>query len=90
MLALVQTSQFRRDLKKALKRGKDLASLGAVVDALQREKPLPVSNRDHALVGDYAGHRECHIQPDWLLIYRIDHGELILILQRTGTHADLM
>jgi len=90
MLALVQTSQFRRDLKRALKRGEDLALLGAVIDALQREKPLPLANRDHALVGDYVGHRECHIRPDWLLIYRVDRSELILILQRTGTHADLM
>lgn len=90
MLALVQTSQFRRDLKKAIKRGKDLAWLGAVIDMLQHEKPLPPANRDHALVGDYIGHRECHVQPDWLLVYRVDHAELILVLQRTGTHADLM
>ncbi|MCL2483299.1 MAG: type II toxin-antitoxin system YafQ family toxin [Propionibacteriaceae bacterium] len=90
MLALVQTSQFRRDLKKAIKRGRDLVLLTAIIDTLQREKPLPPANRDHALVGDYIGHRECHVQPDWLLVYRVDHAELILVLQRTGTHADLM
>jgi len=90
MLALAQTSQFRRDLKKAIKRGKDLALLSAVIDMLQHEKPLPPANRDHALVGDYIGHRECHVQPDWLLVYRVDHAELILVLQRAGTHADLM
>jgi len=90
MLSLVQTTQFRKDLKRARKRGRDLALLGAVVSRLQREEPLPVANCDHALVGDYFGFRECHIQPDWLLIYRVDRGQLILVLQRTGSHSDLM
>jgi len=90
MLTLVQTSQFRRDLKRARKSGRDLTLLGTIVDKLQREEPLPPANRDYALVGNYVGSRECHIQSDWLLIYRVEHGDLILVLQRTGTHSDLM
>jgi len=90
MLRLVHTTQFRKDLKLARKRGRDLTLLGSVIHCLQKEEPLPVANRDHALVGDYIGFRECHIQPDWLLIYRVDRGQLILVLQRTGTHSDLM
>ena len=57
---------------------------------LQREQALPSANRDHALTGNYAGNRECHIQPDWLLIYRVERAELVLVLLRTGTHSDLM
>ena len=60
-----------------------------VVKKLADGEPLPQKNRDHALIGNYAGCRECHITPDWLLIYEIDHGELILYLTRTGTHSDL-
>jgi len=89
-LSLVQTTQFRQDLKRARKRGRDLGLLGAVITLLQQSQPLPESNRDHALVGDYVGCRECHIQPDWLLVYRVDQKQLVLILQRTGTHSDLM
>jgi len=90
MLELVQTTQFRRDLKRARRRGRDLVLLSTVIGQLQREEKLPASCRDHALVGNYSGSRECHIQPDWLLIYRIDYGVLVLVLQRTGTHSDLM
>ncbi|MCL2470252.1 MAG: type II toxin-antitoxin system mRNA interferase toxin, RelE/StbE family [Propionibacteriaceae bacterium] len=57
---------------------------------MQREQPLPAAYRDHALVADYQGFRECHVQPGWRLIYRVNHGELILVLQRTGWHADLL
>ena len=90
MLAIYQTSQFRADLKRARKRDRNLLLLGEVVNKHQNEEPLPAARRDHALTGDYAGNRECHIQPDWLLIYRVDHGQLILVLQRTGSHSDLM
>lgn len=69
------------------KRGHDLAALRAVVDTLCQRRPLEARLRDHALTGQLAGHRECHIRPDWLLIYRVGKGTLILY--RTGTHADL-
>lgn len=89
MLEIVPSNQFKKDLKLAQKRGLRLELLQEVVDTLSIQKPLPVSNRDHALSGNYAGFRECHIQPDWLLIYRIDEGELFLFLSRTGSHSDL-
>ena len=60
-----------------------------VIDLLAKRKPLPPKYKDHALTGDYTGCRECHITPDWLLVYRIDNEEMILILTRTGTHSDL-
>ena len=63
--------------------------LEAVILELQQEKPLAEKYKDHALVGNYVGFRECHIQPNWLLIYTIDHGNLILTASRTGTYADL-
>ena len=63
--------------------------MNAAIDALLAGETLPEKMRDHELAGSYYGHRECHIEPDWLLIYRIDHGELILTAVRTGTHSDL-
>ena len=63
--------------------------LDSVIETLQEEKPLGAKYNDHALTGNYAGHRECHIQPDWLLIYRVDKGNLLLVATRTGTHTDL-
>lgn len=89
MLELVTTSQFRKDYKRIKKRGYDLSLLESVIHILLMEKPLARHHRDHALTGDYAGFRECHIQPDWLLIYTIDRGSLLLTASRTGTHADL-
>ena len=89
MLDLVLSNRFKRDLKLAARRGYNLDLLEQVVDKLSRQEPLPTKNMDHALSGDYAGFRECHIQPDWLLVYRIDDGNLILFLSRTGTHSDL-
>ena len=89
MLDIVLSNRFRRDIKLAVKRGYDLDLMDIVVDKLSRQESLPPKNMDHALSGDYAGFRECHIQPDWLLIYRIDDRELILFLSRTGTHSDL-
>ena len=89
MLDVVLSNQFKKDLKAAKKRGYDLELLNDIVDALSCGALLPPKNRDHELTGDYKGFRECHIQPDWLLIYRIDKGELFLFLSRTGTHSDL-
>ncbi len=89
MLDVVMSNQFRRDLKLAAKRGYDLNLLDEVVTKLASKETLPEKNRDHNLTGKYAGFRECHIQPDWLLVYRIDETEIILFLSRTGTHVDL-
>ena len=89
MLDLVTTAQFRKDLKRIRKRGYDLSKLGDILQSLQREELLPVKHHDHALTGDYIGFRECHIEPDWLLVYAIDKGQLILTASRTGTHSDL-
>ena len=89
------TTQFRRDYKLAMKRGLRIALLEEVVERLAMGEPLPEKNRDHALTGDWVGHRECHIQPDWLLIYEISHGYrmegdvLVLTLARTSSHSDL-
>lgn len=83
------TTQFRKDYKLAMKRGLRIALLEEVVERLAMGEPLPEKNRDHALTGDWVGHRECHIQPDWLLIYRIEDDVLVLTLARTGTHSDL-
>lgn len=89
MLEIVLSNRFKKDLKLAAKRKCDLALLEEVVNALAADKALPEKNRDHPLYGDYSGFRECHIQPDWLLIYRTDETELLLFLFRTGTHSDL-
>lgn len=89
MLMLRTTSKFRKDYKLAKKRGLDLGLLEEVIDQLLNEKPLDKKHRDHALTGNYIGFRECHIQPDWLLIYAVDQGQLVLTVARTGTHSDL-
>lgn len=89
MLKIVLTNKFQRDLKLAKKRGYNLDALKDVVDTLSKEEPLPKKNRDHSLSGNFSDYRECHIAPDWLLIYRVFHDELILVLSRTGTHSDL-
>lgn len=83
------TTQFKRDYKLAMKRGMDMGLLEDVISTLAMGIPLPEKNREHALTGDWAGYRECHVLPDWLLIYRIDDGVLVLTLSRTGTHRDL-
>ena len=89
MLKLKLTAQYRKDQKRLYRRGYDMEKIKAVIAILLENKPLPLKNKDHALVGDYAGFRECHVLPDWLLIYKIDNDELVLIAFRTGTHADL-
>lgn len=83
------STRFQKDLKRIQKRGYDLGLLTNVIKKLAAGEELPPKNRDHALVGDYSGCRECHIAPDWLLVYEIDGDELLLYLTRTGTHSDL-
>lgn len=91
MLKLEFSSQFKRDFKLAVKRGCDPKRLEEVVELLQAEKPLPRSYRDHELTNsrNYKDMRECHIEPDWLLVYKIYRNTLILKLIRTGSHSDL-
>ena len=89
MLKIVPSNRFKRDLKQAVKRRLNLDLLNTVVTMLAEEKDLPPKYRDHELSGGYSGFRECHIQPNWLLIYRIEALELELYLFRTGTHSDL-
>ena len=86
---LVLTSLFKKDLKVIKKRGYNLSLLNNVVDMLTMGQPLPEKYKDHNLIGNYKGCRDCHITPDWLLIYEISEGELILYLTRTGTRSDL-
>lgn len=83
------TAQFKKDYKLAMKRHLDVTLLEDVVAALAMGEPLPERHRDHGLSGNWTGHRECHILPDWLLIYRIEGNVLVLTLSRTGTHGDL-
>lgn len=87
--AVKPTSRFQKDLKRIQKRGYDISLLTDIIKKLANGEQLPEKNKDHALGGDYIGCRECHITPDWLLIYEIDNGELLLYLTRTGTHSDL-
>lgn len=89
MLELVTTGQFHKDYRRVKKRGYDMKLLEDVTHILQAEQPLAAQYRDHGLIGNYAGFRECHISPDWLLIYAIDKDKLILTASRTGTHSDL-
>ncbi len=86
---IVWTTRFKKDYKLAMKRHLDINLLDDIIRALSRGETLPEKNKDHELSGDWAGHRECHIQPDWLLIYRIEDNVLVLTLARTGTHSDL-
>lgn len=83
------TNQFKKDFKLAMKRGLNIDLLETVIATLALGERLPDKNKDHALTGNWIGHRECHILPDWLLIYRIEEEVLILTLARSGTHSDL-
>lgn len=83
------TNQFRKDFKLAMKRGMNIERLEEVIAILAMGEALPDRHKDHALTGNWVGHRECHILPDWLLIYRIEDEVLVLTLARTGTHSDL-
>jgi mRNA interferase YafQ len=87
MLNPVRSSQFKKDLKKAKRQGKDLNLLQGVVVTLANEEPLAERLRDHELTGNWRGYRECHVNPDWLLIYKVDDDELKLA--RLGSHSEL-
>lgn len=86
---LLSDYTLQKNYKRAIKRGLKIELLEQVVALLAMGEPLPDKNRDHDLSGDWAGHRECHILPDWLLVYRIEDDVLVLTLARTGTHSDL-
>ena len=87
MRALVESTAFRKDVKRAHRRGYDLHKLATIIYKLQRGEALPASNRAHPLKGDWKGYWDCHVEPDWVLIYKLTDDELRLA--RTGTHADL-
>ncbi len=89
MLTIKYQSAFKKDYKRIKKRGYDTRLLEKVIEILASGQPLPKEYRDHPLSGDYIGCRECHISPDWLLVYEIIAGDLVLYLTRTGTHSDL-
>ncbi len=89
MLSIVLSNRFKKDLKRAKKRGLDLDLLEEVVDQLAKCVPLPEKNRDHALTGDHIGFRKCHVAPDWLLVYRVEDEELELFRFCAGSHSDL-
>ncbi len=86
-MRLSQTHQFKKDIKRLQKRGKNLAKIKTVIELLLAKKPLPPHNQDHQLGGNWGGHRDCHIEPDWILIYKTFDDELRL--ERTGSHSDL-
>ena len=86
-LTVKPTTAFKKDYKLAIKRGLQIELLETVIETLAMGNTLPPGNRDHDLTGNWRGHRECHIQPDWLLIYRIEGDVLVLTLSRTGTHS---
>jgi len=87
MKAIRRTSQFKRDVKRMQRQGKDSGRLKRVLESLVEGEGLAAEYRDHVLVGQYKGTRECHIEPDWLLLYELAESEIILI--RTGSHSDL-
>ena len=89
MLRVEQSKSYARDLRRMARRGKDLTKLRDVILILRDGEKLPDKYRDHALHGDWEGYRECHIEPDWLLVYKIEEKKLILVLTRTGSHADI-
>ncbi len=89
MRTFSRTSQFKKDVKRAEKRGKDMAQLKAVLELLIDGEPLPPEYKDHPLRGNFAGSRDCHIEPDWVLIYTLAESGSHVRFERTGTHSDL-
>lgn len=89
MLKVQYSAKFKKDYKKATNRGYDMQKLANIIELLAMCKSLPMQNKDHSLTGNYKDFRECHIEPDWLLIYEINNELLTLFLMRTGTHSDL-
>jgi len=90
MLRLETTTKYRKDRKRMKKQGKDLQLLDAIIEKLQNREPLEAKHRDHQLTGNFSRLRECHITPDWLLIYAIDNNRLVLTASRTGSHSELL
>jgi mRNA interferase YafQ len=89
LLELKQTTQFKKDLRRMSEGGADMSLLDEVIRLLREGKPLPAKYKDHPLTGNWAGHRDCHIKNDWLLIYRKDKKALILTATRTGSHSEI-
>lgn len=89
MLTIKYHTLFKKDFKRIKKRGYDISRLEKIVELLANEVPLPEQFKDHNLSGNYNGFRECHIAPDWLLIYQVNNNKLVLVLSRTGSHSDL-
>ena len=89
MRTFSRTSQFKKDVKRAAKRGKDMAKLKAMLERLIDAKPLPPESRDHPLGGSFVGSHDCHIEPDWVLIYTLTEKGTHVRFERTGTHSDL-
>ena len=89
MLTIKYHTMFKKNFKRIKKRGYDISRLEKIVELLANEVPLPEQFKDHNLSGNYNGFRECHIAPDWLLIYQVNNNELVLVLSRTGSHSDL-
>lgn len=89
MLTIKYHTLLKKDFKRIKKRGYDISRLEKIVELLANEVPLPEQFKDHNLTGNYNGFRECHIAPDWLLIYQVNNNELVLVLSRTGSHSDL-
>lgn len=87
VLEIFYTTKFKKDFKRMKKRNKDLQKLKIVIQNLVNQEVLPLKYCDHSLVGNYVDHRECHIEPDWILIYKIVEQQLRL--ERTGSHSDL-
>lgn len=85
--AIVRAGRFKGDYKRMKRRGKDMSMVLRLMTMLADEEPLEPKHRDHPLVGNYVGRRECHVEPDWLLIYKLESG--VIIFERTGTHSDL-
>ena len=89
MYSIWYSAKFKKDIKRANKRGYNINKMEAVIELLASGTSMPAQYKDHALSGDWAGYRECHITPDWLLIYMLEDDKLFLTLTRTGTHSDL-
>ena len=90
LLELKRTTQFKKDFKRVIKRGLPINAIDDVIITLRNQKPLEPKHFDHALTGNFKGFRECHIMPDWLLMYKVEKKKLILTVLRTGSHSDLL
>jgi mRNA interferase YafQ len=89
MYRIFTSTKFKKDLKLAKRRGYNLEKVKSIMEQLAAGEPLPAKNKDHSLIGNYVNRRECHIEPDWLLIYKLDKETREITFERTGSHADL-